>query len=1257
MRSSTKQMNIKVAIHAAVAFSILVTLCGALHATEKAAEKSKAAPKRTQADVKTIIAEQKEQLAEDKQAFEKAKAYPYYSRYQVPAARGPRKGTELRKVLVGSLPNEKPGEYNLRVVQFANRNGVDYMDVDPRMPLREWTFSENAYKENGVPAKYRTDNRKIKAHLAGFRGIGYTIDEGEFKGEYDLGKLLLRFSDGRLRAIDPGHVSKEDQDFVAKQHRLAMDELKANRLKEQARVVPERIKKQYPNPKQPGEKNGHMITESEFHYFISGTEHPEPGNATHWTTWINSMGDRKAGRLDRLKKATWFDSMWLVYEYGGFHMPQIGKAQPCEKFGWFVGGPTIDGNRTKGGGGGWHIGNGDPGIGAHEWGHMTQFLNGVGHGGGETWADTLRDTAMGGGGGPQITAPFNNVFAGMNRYGYTHFYTAVGEGPTLGYLWYARLPIYGGNQNIHSGQSAILLAFEMFKRLKLTDYADAKMVNKPVEEFGDLFGEYAARTATFDFQRERDLYNKYSAPNRQVLEQIDPKKNVWRIPADFAPHPYGFNVIRLVAEEGSKTVEVDFTGMHDPTVYSDWRVCILAVGADGVRRYSDLWNKCSKKFDLKADDKSLWLVVAATPTAFTSHPVQGDNQGAKRMPTYPWTVKLDHATVGTPAILPEEFGPGMSRSSIDPSEMVRHKNGGGLVAQTATVAATAYVGPNAMVLGKAKVLDNASIEGFAVVRDNAVVKDNAKLYGSAVAAGNTVVGGFSRYYLPVINTAPDFDIMSNNPLPPRYGRLRFNKDGVWAAYAMMQTNNVYLDDYYRYHEFSVKYNHPTYPNMNGFVFGKPQAVVYDDGTDERAAGLQFDGVTHYAQLHDSAVDLPEATIVTKLIVEPNVAGMIFDLGTDKDNCMTFSVDKKGTLTLRAVVDGKDVVKLTGSKTLTRSKPVRLRVEADGKTVAVWMDKDKIAEQKSPFRCSDLFGPDVIRNNTIAADRNGNNKLNALFDSVLIYAKVHNSVNSDGVVAFDALPTPALEAPPIVGDNILALLEKRADPKQGDAIRESAKPIYDFYKLGGSPAKYAWDYNMCKGGFFRENKIGKRLHQLIRRDPEYVKWVDEILPKLEEEANTPEGKTPQAKERRKIMERKFRDEIYQKAVFSSDESSAISRLASSLWRTHWAQDYSGYLSKEYLPAYIQSALGVGGESMKGLKENNELTNDPDSWVKSTDVTVSRPVTTFADRTEEKPKTEPQYIDLWSVEGILSGEYDKLTPELKQWYLHTHGPIKN
>ena len=78
-------------------------------------------------------------------------------------------------------------------------------------------------------------------------------------------------------------------------------------------------------------------------------------------------------------------------------------------------------------------------------------------------------------------------------------------------------------------------------------------------------------------------------------------------------------------------------------------------------------------------------------------------------------------------------------------------------------------------------------------------------------------------------------------------------------------------------------------------------------------------------------------------------------------------------------------------------------------------------------------------------------------------------------------------------------------------------------------------------------------------------------------------------------------------------------------------------------------------MKGLQLNNRLTNDPDSWVTSSDVVVSRPVIAVATRTTDNPKPEPQYIGLWSVEGILSGEYDKLTPELKQWYLHTHGPI--
>jgi len=86
------------------------------------------------------------------------------------------------------------------------------------------------------------------------------------------------------------------------------------------------------------------------------------------------------------------------------------------------------------------------------------------------------------------------------------------------------------------------------------------------------------------------------------------------------------------------------------------------------------------------------------------------------------------------ARLAEEFGPRvMAANAVDPSQLVAHKNGGGLVARTATVADTAYIGPNAMVLDNAQVLDHASIEGFAMVKDPAVVQDHARLYGNAGA--------------------------------------------------------------------------------------------------------------------------------------------------------------------------------------------------------------------------------------------------------------------------------------------------------------------------------------------------------------------------------------------------------------------------------------------------------------------------------------------------------------------------------------------
>ena len=1222
-----KQKHFAVALTAVVA--VCVTFARAADAAPQAEDKA-GATRRTQEDVDRIIAEQKAELEADSKGFEESKTYPFFARNQSPGMRT-LKDVELRTVLQGSMPGEQPEDYNTRVVKFAPRKGVDTVEVDPRMPLREWSFTEEGFAKNVIPAVLQRADRKLKAHLVGFRGIGYTIDEGEFNGEIDIPCVLLRLPDGRIRMIETQYLSQDDLLFAAKWHKAALDDIKANRIPEQPRVLPKHIKERYPNPTEPGVKNSHFLTESDFTVLVSGTEHPEPGNANHWVTWVNAMGDRKAGRKVRTKACTWYDAHWRIFDYSGFYMPGIDSPEPRDKFWWFVGGPTIDGKGTKGGGGGQHIGNGSPGIAAHEWGHLTQFLNGVRHGGGETWADSVRDLAFPAGtAGPELTTPHQHLFLSGNRYGFTYFYTTVGEDPSLGHLWFARLPVYGSDQV--SADSAMHLIAELFKRQRLTEYADQNMVNKPVEEFGDLFGEYAARTATFDNQKEYLYRNSRYSPPRHVLELMDREKNIWRIPTDLAPYAQGFNIVRLVPEQGAKNIEVDFTGIHDPSIYSDWRACIVAVEADGTRRYSNLWNKGPVHFAVKADDRSIWLTVAATPTALKeTEGLTPGSQFLKRMPTYPWQVQLTRATVGTPARLPEEFGQKIvGGGSVDRSQLVPHKNGGGLVSKTATVADTAYIGPNAMVLDHAKVLDHASIEGFAIVKGNAVVKNHARLYGNAEAHGSTVVGGYSRYHVPVVTTILS-DLMANNPLMPRFGEATLRKDGLWANYAMMDSDRTKLYDYYRYADVDLSANMPAYPNLDGYVFGVPEAVVYDDGSDEHAVGLKFNGKDQYATLHSAVMDIPEATIVTKLVVEPGVAGTVFDFGADQDHCMTLTIAADGTLKLHATVKGKSVVSLTGSKKIVRGSPVSMSVVVDGNTAAIWMNDDKIAETQTGLRPCDVFPPDAIRKNLIASSRDGKNRLKALFDSVVIYAKAHRQLDA----------RPVMDAPPIIGDNVLKRLAQRQDPENQKEFMESAKEIENFYWLG-SPSGHKQPLWREGAGNYRElyanNILAKRWYELSRRDETYRKWDDEILPGIEAEEKTPEGQTEEARKRHIELRREFKEEIEPAAYRNfPHEARALESMMDGLYRTHWNISYFGYLKGHYYPRL----LGGDREDLKLLTEQNKLATDPKGWVRSSDITVPLP-------------SNKQGV-IWSKEGILSGEYDKLQATAKKWYLHTHGPI--
>jgi ribosomal protein S27AE len=67
----------------------------------------------------------------------------------------------------------------------------------------------------------------------------------------------------------------------------------------------------------------------------------------------------------------------------------------------------------------------------------------------------------------------------------------------------------------------------------------------------------------------------------------------------------------------------------------------------------------------------------------------------------------------------------------------RHVNGGGWVANTATVSRTAFVGPEAAVFESSKVLGKASVIDRAQVRGRSEISGNARVSGNAVIDGDT----------------------------------------------------------------------------------------------------------------------------------------------------------------------------------------------------------------------------------------------------------------------------------------------------------------------------------------------------------------------------------------------------------------------------------------------------------------------------------------------------------------------------------------
>jgi hypothetical protein len=279
----------------------------------------------------------------------------------------------------------------------------------------------------------------------------------------------------------------------------------------------------------------------------------------------------------------------------------------------------------------------------HEWGHGT-LPNGVRLGGGEAQADMHQCMAD-----PSmikinrhLSTPWRNIFNGEAGYGYTTFYNITGDDPNWGYAYFTCLPHGVAESSILQTLARVGQQRGLFKN--------------GIRGLGDMVGQYGARLATFDCELEDLFRGRYKAPPANVLESVDRKAGVYRIAMEDAPEPFGVNIVKLVVDKGAGEFSVDFRGVHDPDFYSDWRACIVAVGADEQRRYSPMWNKGEMKMKTRPGDKAYWLTVTATPAAlFTDSQLERNHYSGRHAPRYPWSIKLSGATPGE--LRPRADGP------------------------------------------------------------------------------------------------------------------------------------------------------------------------------------------------------------------------------------------------------------------------------------------------------------------------------------------------------------------------------------------------------------------------------------------------------------------------------------------------------------------------------------------------------------------------------------------------------------------------
>lgn len=445
-------------------------------------------------------------------------------------------------------------------------------------------------------------------------------------------------------------------------------------------------------------------------------------------------------------------------------------------------------------------------------------------------------------------------------------------------------------------------------------------------QLNDFMYEYVKREPTADYtvngfgaiiRAQRDaLINSephYVWRLNTLLTQVSASTGRYVVPDAFAPQDYGYNIIPLYPTCSAGLVTVKFKGHTEVNSTAGWRYGFVTALADGtISRYGTLnsANESQISFQLNSNESKLYLVVMGAPTTHTSYVWE---PGWPKIKRYPYELRIANA-------VPEGYQ-STFRAAYKTNGHA-HSNGGGWVANTATVASTAYVGPNTIVLGSSNISGTARIDGFAWV-------ESANVSGSVVINGNANVwyGTYSGTAQVTDNALLSYCTVTNNAIVKgdamEWG-VTFGTGvtvGGDAEIGSCSTAGVYLQV-------------PHTNNGRSDCDGKGASDA--SNTDVNSAYTRFTDtqMAFTGSVACSAATAKIATVEKDVVIYPNPAATSFNVSLrnfDDGEALIISIyDNQGKEVLRQGIKGKNnininkvlapgmyVLKVSGARTYTK----------------------------------------------------------------------------------------------------------------------------------------------------------------------------------------------------------------------------------------------------------------------------------------------------------------------------------------------------